>query len=79
MRINGMNIIASPLITEVPRIQLSHDFNVCSPEFKVEFNQWLKEHFGTYLPVYVISGNTIAMHPKQVALLKLEVTEGEKS
>ena len=70
----GMKVIKSPLITEVPRLQLSHDFNACSPEFKEEMNAWLRQRFGTYMPVYVIGGNIIAMHPKNVAMLRMQTS-----
>jgi hypothetical protein len=35
-----------------------------------DMNNWLHEKFGTYMPTYIIGGNTIAMHPKHIAILK---------
>jgi len=69
---NGMKIVESPLIMEVPKLQLSHGFNACSDAMKKHMNDWLLENFGTYLPCYVIGGDTIAMHPKHVAMLRLQ-------
>lgn len=68
----GMKVIESPLITEVPKLQLSHDFNACSPGFKAEMNTWLRQRFGTYFPAYVIGGHTIVLHPKHAAMLRLQ-------
>jgi hypothetical protein len=68
----GMKVIESPLITEVPKLQLSHDFNACSEGMKKHMNDWLREKFGTYLPCYVLGVDTIAMHPKHTAMLKLQ-------
>jgi hypothetical protein len=71
----GMNIVESSFITEVPRLQLS--YNYCgTEEFKAEMNEWLKQKFGTYMPVYIIGGNAIAMHPNNVALLKMQTSKG---
>jgi hypothetical protein len=75
MMLNGMKIIESPLIAEVPRLQLSHGFNDCTPKFKAEMNNWLRQKFGTYMPTYIIGGHTIMMHPSHLALLKLEIGE----
>lgn len=66
----GVNVVESPIIQEIPRLQLSHDFNDCSPEFKRYMNDWLREKFGTYLPTYVIGGHTIVVHPKNAGRLK---------
>jgi hypothetical protein len=68
--LHGMKVMESPLIQEVPRLQLSRGFNDCSPEFKQHMNDWLREKFGTYLPTYMIGGHTIVMHPRHVAMLK---------
>jgi hypothetical protein len=73
--LNGMKVIESPYIQEVQRIQLSHAFNDCSIEFKQHMNNWLREKFGTYMPTYIIGGNTIAMHPKHIAILKQSTME----
>lgn len=67
----GMKIVVSPLIPEVPKIQLSDNFNACSPEIKRGMNEWLKCRFGTHFPAYVIAGNTCLVHPEHVALLRL--------
>ena len=67
---NGMKIVVSQYIVPVPKLQLSIDFNECSPEFKADMNAWLLEKFGTYLPTYVIGNHTIVMHPKHLEQLK---------
>ena len=69
---NGMKIVESPLISEVPKLQLSHDFTACSDAMKKHMNDWLRETFGTYLPCYVIGGDTIAMHPRHAAMLRAQ-------
>ena len=69
---NGMKIVESPLIMEVPKLQLSHDFTACSDAMKKHMNDWLREMFGTYLPCYVIGGDPIAMHTKHVAMLRAQ-------
>ena len=73
--LHGMKVMESPYIQEVPRLQLSHDFNDCSPEFKQHMNDWLREKFGTYLPTYIIAGHTIVMHPRHIAMLKESTRE----
>lgn len=72
-----MKVIESNLIQEVPKIQLSYGFTACSPEFKGQMNAWLRERFGTYWPVYIISSDTIFAHPKHIAMLKLEASNVE--
>lgn len=66
----GMKIVSHSLIPPVPKIQLSRSFNACSPEFKAEMNAWLLDTFGTYIPTYIIGGNTIVCDPRIVAKLK---------
>lgn len=68
-----IKVVEDPNITEVPRLQLSHNFNACSPEFKAEMNAWLLEKFGTYMPTYMIGGHTLVGHPKHIAMLKQQV------
>lgn len=68
---NGMKVVQSSIIQEVPKIQLRSDFDACSEKAKREMNNWLRERFGTYLPCYVIGGNTIVMHPKHAAKLRI--------
>lgn len=74
--INGINIIESPHIPEVPNLQLSHNFTACSAAMKNHMNAWLREKFGTYFPTYMIGGNTIVMHPKHAAMLRASVKGG---
>jgi len=64
----GIKIVPHPLIRPQPRLQLSHDFNAVSPEFKAKFNAWLLERFGTYEPMYLI-GNTGYITQASVAKL----------
>jgi hypothetical protein len=73
MNILGMNIIESPLIQPVPKLQLSHDFTACSDEMKRSMNAWLKDMFGTYTPIYIIGRNTAFVSPKHAAILKSEM------
>ena len=70
---NGMRVVESPHIAEVPRLQLSQNFTACSDKMKREMNAWLLEKFGTYLPVYVIGSDTIVMHPEHAAMLRKEL------
>lgn len=72
MMFECMKIIESPFITAVPKIQLSPDFTACSDAMKQNMNNWLRDTFGTYLPCYVIGGDAIVMHPKHVAMLRIE-------
>jgi hypothetical protein len=72
MMLNGLRIIENPNIVPVPRMQVSADFaRLQSPELVASTNAWMREFFGTYLPVYVI-GRTAQMHPKHIATLKLK-------
>ena len=68
----GMKIVESPLIAEVPKLQLSHDFNACSDAMKKHMNDWLLERFGTFLPCYVIGSDTFVVHPSHAAILRLK-------
>lgn len=70
--LTGMKIVESPYITEVPKLQLSYDFTACSDVARQVFNSWLRETFGTYLPCYVLDGNTVVMHPRHVAALRVQ-------
>ena len=67
--LSGIRVIESPLVQPVPKIQLSHDFNACSPEFKATFNRWLLDRFGTKEVVFVTS-DAIFMSPKHAAMLR---------
>lgn len=66
---SGISIIESPFVQPVPRLQLSHDFDACSPESKASFNRWLLERFGTKDVAYVIGGK-VFVNPKHAALIK---------
>ena len=74
--LNGMKIVESRLIQEIPKLQLSQDFTACSDDMKKNMNIWLRETFGTYLPCYVIGGNTAVIHPNHAALLRSSVKGG---
>lgn len=66
----GMNIIESAHIKPVARVVLS-DKCPCSDVVRSDFNAWLAEQFGTYFPVYFIGGDTVCVHPSQIAMLKM--------
>ena len=66
---NGIKVVESSAIQELPKLALS-DKCPCSERVRKEFNAWLLEQFGTYLPTYALGAGTIVMHPKHVAMLK---------
>lgn len=70
MILHGMKVVESTLVREVPRLQLRQEFNACSEGVKGEMNRWLRDRFGTYLPVYVVGGDTVLMHPISAAALR---------
>jgi hypothetical protein len=68
----GMKIVVDKNIQPVPRMQVSPEFaRIQSPELVASTNAWMREFFGTYLPYYVIGGSTVVMHPRHVAMLRL--------
>lgn len=73
MNFCGMEIVASSLIQEVPKLQLSANFTACSDAMRASMNSWLRERFGTYMPAYMIGRNTVVMHPKHVAMIRASV------
>lgn len=75
MNILEMNVIESPLIQPVPKLQLSYDFTACSDEMKQSMNAWLKDMFGTYTPMYIIGSSTVVVSPKHAAMIKLELAK----
>ena len=72
---NGVKIIESSLINEVPKLQLRHDFTACSDDFKRHMNDWLHKRFGTYMPYYLIGSNTVLMSKKHAAMLRQSVKD----
>lgn len=75
----GMKIIESPYITPVPKMQVSKEFErLQSPELVAETNAWMREFFGTHMPVYVfnpkaaglVGDRFIAMSPAHMAMLR---------
>lgn len=65
----GIRVIPSHFVQPVPKIQLSPDFEWCTPEFRAETNRWFLERFGTKEVAYMVNGNFL-MNPKQIAMLK---------
>jgi len=65
----GIKVIASPLIGDVPVIELNKDLDV-SPEFRAKCNQFYLELFGTYKPVYIVGGDYV-MHPETIGLINM--------
>jgi hypothetical protein len=75
-----MKVIESSLLKPIPKIQLSHSFNDCSPECKADMNAWLLEMFGTYTPCYIIGKDTLIISTEQMEKLRasnmeLNITE----
>lgn len=66
----GMKVVCSPAIGPVPKIQLSHDFNACSREFKREFNAWLLKRFGTEQRAYILLGGVLAVDPRTMGMIR---------
>ena len=69
---SGFKVVVSPLVQPVPAVQLSHDFNAVSPEFKAEFNAWLLERFGWKDVFYIVNGALI-VNPKIEAAIRCNV------
>jgi hypothetical protein len=65
----GMKVVESPLVTEVPNLQLSPGFDVCSDTMRDHMNNWLLAMFGSHMPCYVFQ-DTIVMHPRHAAMLR---------
>lgn len=62
----GVRVIESPLISPVPKIQISPQFQWCTPEFRAEYDKWLLDRFGTKQVAYMFSGplkDTFAVGP----------------
>jgi hypothetical protein len=66
----GIEIIESPFVVPVPKIQLRSDFTACTEGMRQRTNAWLLARFGTYTPVYVIGGSTMAVHPSHMAAIR---------
>ncbi len=61
-----------PLITEVPNLQLSPGFDVCSDTMRDHMNSWLLAMLGSHMPCYVFQ-DTIIMHPRHAAMLRVDL------
>lgn len=59
----GMKIVVNPLLVPVAKVRLSNDCP-CNFEFRVEYNQWLKEFFGTKEVAYQLGLNTMVVSPR---------------
>jgi hypothetical protein len=55
VNISGMDIVISPLLESIPKKQLSTDCP-CTDRFRENYNQWLKEFFGTEEPMFILNG-----------------------
>lgn len=73
---NGIKICVNPHIRAVPKLQLRSDFTACSDAMRNHMNNWLIQRFGTYIPTYVIGGETVYVHPKNLAILRASVKGG---
>ncbi len=77
MTLNGFNIIESPHIQPVANMRVSPEFAcIQSPELVASTNEWMREFFGTHLPMFIIGGDRFGMtdsivaHPSQMAMLR---------
>jgi len=67
----GMNVTTSALVTPVPVLRLSPDFNACTDAFKEEMNQWLLDTFGTKEVAYMIGSDTLILNHALLAKIYL--------
>lgn len=73
---NGTRIVANSLIPEIaPKLELRFNLTCCSEKFRLEFNAWLLETFGTNRPIYFYDDNTIFTHPKTRELMRRALRE----
>lgn len=57
MIFGGLKIIEHPFLSRtVPKIQISANFTWCTPEFRAEYNEWLRSRFGEVQVGYMLSG-----------------------
>jgi hypothetical protein len=55
VNISGMNIVISPYLGPIPKVQLSTGCP-CTDGFRENYNHWLKEFFGTEEPMFILNG-----------------------
>ena len=72
--INGIRIVVSENLKETPVLQLSEKFTDCSPEFRVEFNQYLLQLFGKKQDVLFFN-NHAYMNKRTYDALRMEITK----
>ena len=68
----GMNVVASPFIKPIPRVQFNWDnIGIDGPEPKGvrELNEWLKDRFGTEERIFIV-GNTAYVSPQTMAQIR---------
>lgn len=53
--ISGLQVLPREAVQHVPRLLVSPSFPWCTPEFRVEYNAWLRERFGTYEMVLLVN------------------------
>jgi hypothetical protein len=68
---NGMKVIVTPWLDNVPRMQLSEKVKeYLTPDVIAETNRWMLEFFGTKSEILVLQeSNAIMMGPKSHAKL----------
>lgn len=67
----GLKIIEHPLIPKRASYYRLAPGDYIGAEFRAQMQAWCDEFFGTYAPVFLVSGDIRAMHPENVALLRL--------
>lgn len=66
----GMKIIESNLMPlTMPRMQLTPQLLV-SEEFRIEFDQWLLQFFGSEPYILIVSGSTLITAPENVVMIR---------
>lgn len=66
---NGFNVVVSDLIRPRPVLKISDNFEYCTMEFRVMFNVYLENLFGTTTDCVVIDNN-IYMNKETLFKLK---------
>lgn len=72
----GIKVIESPYLRPRAKIQISDKFPWCTPEFRAEYNEWLRTRFGVIQEGYMLSGpfgDFLAVGPEGADLLRRAV------
>ena len=71
--LNGVKIVVSANIPEVPVLQIRPSFEWCTDAYRAKHNAWLLERFGTYEPVYRLGSGELVMSQNLLERMKQQL------